>query len=195
MKKVLLLATIILFAIALTGCQNRQQTNKENQIQKPDQPELQNQVNNPPEELKAWKTFENEEMGYEIKYPPGWFVVKDACCPPYPTLAFLNNYSATSAEHAAHQMDQGVYSMEISCLYEGKIEDIGELQGRDKDEKKQLLKVNNLNAVKFSSDQIPGDSSQQIITYYIVNGEKGCRLTFSSDCPSCDNIIQSFQFK
>ncbi len=146
-------------------------------------------------DLSGWKTYDNGEYGYHIKYPKDWFFVSDYCCPPPPAAVNINNYSSKKLEHASHQLDAGVQGMEIVCLYEGKIDDIGEVQYfRNEGRASELKKVNGFDAIRFEQDRGPG-SPVGVFTYYIVDGQQGCRLTFESSCTSCEDIVSTFKFQ
>lgn len=145
-------------------------------------------------DLSDWKTYDNEKYSYQIKYPKNWFFVSDYCCPPPPAAVNLNNYSSKKLEYANHQMDAGVQGINIDCLYEGKIDDIGEVQLlRSEGKTSKMMKVNGFDAIRFEHDRGPG-SPVGVITYYVVDGRQGCRLGFESTCASCEDIVSTFKF-
>lgn len=146
-------------------------------------------------DLSDWKTYDNEKYSYQIKYPKDWFFTGDYCCPPPPAAVNLNSYSSKKLEYANHQMDAGVQGMEIVCLYEGKLSDIGEVQLlKSEGKNSKMTKVNDLDAIRFEQNRGPG-SPVSVITYYIVDGQQGCRLGFESTCTSCEDIVSTFKFK
>ena len=118
------------------------------------------------------------------------------CPPPPPTTMNFNNYSELKLGHASHQFEKDVYSLDILCLYEEVINEIGKVQPYKADSRKgENLKINGFNTIKFAGNIIPNDSSKQNLTHYIVNRTKGYRITHSGKCPSCKNVAQNFQFK
>ncbi|MCX6765755.1 MAG: hypothetical protein NT136_02240 [Candidatus Moranbacteria bacterium] len=205
MKKFKFLPMFILlvgFVFILAGCKNAKNTQTQNQngAKISGQPAA-DQVsdNQAVEEGQAdlytdWQTYKNESYNYEIKYPKNWYFLKDGCCPPPPANVTLNNYSSKKLEYAQNQMKPGVYGFDVTCLYEGNLDSIGEVKFMLQEGKSnEKLTVNGMEAIKFSEDQTPGDSSVKIFTYYITKGNEGCRIIFTNQCDVCDEILATFK--
>lgn len=196
---IVLLAGLVLFA---AGCQKKSgETGSSGQnVQNKEEIKIETEIEAQNAEkarvdLSDWKTYNNEKYNYQIKYPKDWFFTSDYCCPPPPVAVNLNSYSSKKLEYANHQMNAGVQGMEIVCLYEGKIDDIGEVQYfRNEGVKSELKTINGFNAIRFEQDRGPG-SPIGVMSYYIVNGQQGCRLGFESTCISCEDIVSTFKFK
>ncbi len=75
-----------------------------------------------------WQIYKNEKYGYSLRYPTEWYFLEDACCLPPPVYVVLNNYSTKQNEYASNQMKEDVYGVDITCLYEGRLDEIGEVQ-------------------------------------------------------------------
>lgn len=146
-------------------------------------------------ETADWKTYKNEEHKYSVKYPKEWFFMKDACCPPPPAFVSLNNISENKKEFAKRQMEKSAWNFDISCLYEGNIDEIGEVKSeRGEGESGTELKINGFEAVRFTKPIYPGSKDENVITHYIVNGEEGCRIIYSDKCAVCGKILSTFEF-
>lgn len=146
---------------------------------------------NPPD----WIPYTNQKFKYQIEYPASWYFLKDACCPPPPALVVFNNYSDTKAEFSAKQFEPDVYGLNILCIYEGKLDDIEEVQSQKSEGiENETKKINNFDTIIFTKDQTLGDSTIQVKTYYIVDDNQGCRITYDTSCPKCQRIAESFKF-
>ena len=147
------------------------------------------------DEIADWKTYSNEEYNYEVKYPKDWYFLKDACCPPPPTGITLNNYSDKKSEFSQHQFEKGVLNFDILCLYEGKLDEIGEVKLlKEEKVEYEYLTINGAEAIKFVKNRVPNQSEEKAISYYIVNGNSGCRIIFSSKCAICNQMLSTFRF-
>lgn len=196
--KIIVLSSLAIFILA--GCQNKNNSTVSNtQDNKGDvgKIETENKAQNNEKnqfDFSKWKIYKNEKYDYEIKYPKEWFFVNDYCCPPPPSAISFNNYSSKKMEYASHQFDPGVQGIEIVCNYEGKINEIGEVQYfRNEKIKEEEKKINNFNAVRFEQESNSG-SSITTISYYIVDGRQGCRLNFENTCMVCEGIVSTFAF-
>lgn len=200
-RKLILAVLAIGIAITLSGCKKEtgtqsttvQDTNKEAIVsQEKSSVKLEETKDL---SLAGWKTYTNPKYNYEVKYPSDWFYMEDACCPPPPGGVNLNNFSAKKDGYAANQTKSEVYGIDFLCLYEGRIDDIGEVQlQRSEGIENELTKINGLDAIKFTKNVVPGDPSKKVLTYYIVDGMQGCRSTFTDDCDECSEIISSFKY-
>jgi len=203
MKKTELLAVLLLIAgiTLLSGCVKKSSESQTaptgvQPVSDDQAAEVQENVAPAQEDSFAgWQTYKNDKYGYEIKYPGDWYMMKDPCCPPPPTAANFNNYSTKKAEYAAHQLEEKVYGFDILCLYEGKLSDIGEVKSYlDEGASHKYVKVNKSDAIMFSHNIYPNNPGEKVISYYIVDGTQGCRLTFSTKCPVCENILSTFKY-
>jgi hypothetical protein len=197
-SKIIISILFVGAALVISGCQKQgseidlsapQEEKEKTEI------EIQTQGAKEPEtDLSGWKTYNNEARGYRLKYPDDWFFVDDYCCPPPPAAVNFNNYSSKKLEYATHQMEEGVQGIEIFCGYEGVIDDIGEVQYfRDEGLEGGLKKVNGFDAIRFKQSRGPG-SSVSVVSYYIVDGQQGCRFVFEDTCALCENIVSTFSF-
>ncbi len=199
MKNKLFLVTILVCSLFLfVGCQNGDQNQvsvSENSSSEENQ-QIQNDQAKPSEEISNdWQIYKNEKYGYQIKYPNDWYFMEDACCPPPPASVNLNNFSSKRSEYSANQTKNEIYGIDILCLYEGSLDEIGEIQNlKDRGAKAENTTVNSHSAIKFAKNVVPGDNSEKAITYYIVDGQQGCRITYTDKCPVCEKITQTFQF-
>lgn len=203
MKKFLISIAIIVSVFVFSGCQKEKAAvPKESQPPVPqvleNKDRLVEEVKNGDEnkaDYSGWETYNNEKYKYQIKYPKSWFFMKDYCCPPPPASVNLNNISDKKAEYAARQTEPGVQGINIDCLYEGKIDDIGEVQLQKKEGKSfETKKINGFDAIVFNEDRGPRQP-MPVFTYYIVDGKQGCRITYDGGCTSCQDITNSFNFQ
>lgn len=198
-QKMALIVLVILLGLTV-GCKKKSGEDQ-SRMTTPESPAIQesggaNFPVSPPEDIGSWQAYQNGEHGYSVKYPSSWFFLEDACCPPPPGYVVLNNYSTKQVEYASHQMEEGVQGVHFSCLYEGKIDDIGEVQHLKKEgESSRELKINGFDAIRFERDMVPGDSSVKSVSYYVVDGEKGCRLGLNTPCDTCEQIVSTFVFE
>ena len=201
--KILTLFVIIVSIFLFSGCQKEKTiTSKESQapvsqvLEEKNQPaETVESGNKNKADYSGWETYSNEKYKYQIKYPKGWFFMKDYCCPPPPASVNLNNISDKKAEYAARQTEPGAQGINIDCLYEGKIDDIGEVQLQKKEGKSfEMKKINNFDAIIFNQDRGPGQP-MPVFTYYIVDGKQGCRVIYDGGCESCQDMVNSFIFQ
>jgi len=200
-KKIFPLIIIAVSVLIFSGCQKSKiSVQNDNQIQpspvKENKAETADEVNNGEEntDYSGWQTYTNEKYKYQVKYPSGWFFMKDYCCPPPPASINLNNISDKKAEFAAKQINPGTQWIDIDCLYEGKIDDIGEVTLQKQEGKQfETKKINGLDAIVFSQDRGPGQPVA-VFTWYIVDGKQGCRLGHESGCTFCQNIVNSFNY-
>lgn len=205
MRKNNFLLTAILtasFVFVLSGCNKTpdSQTQNQNQTGISGKPEVAQVSKNQTAEkdeaglFKDWQTYKNAKYSYEIKYPKSWYFLEDGCCPPPPGYVTLNNYSGKKAKYAANQIKPEVFGFDITCMYEGKIDDIGEVQLMLKEgEESQRLKVNGMDAIRFIKNRIPGDETEKIYSYYIIKGAEGCRIIFTNQCDICADILSTFK--
>ena len=146
-------------------------------------------------ETADWKTYRNEEYKYEVKYPENWYFLKDACCPPPPTGITFNDYSDEKSELSKHQLEEGVFTFDILCVYEGKLDEIGEVKLlKEEGVEYEYLTVNGAEAIKFVKTRIPNQPEEKVISYYVVKGNSGCRIVFSSKCIICNQMLSTFRF-
>lgn len=204
MKNLITATTVFVALFLLAGCQKDSEIktsvpanipSKEIAKINENQPVQNNQVA-PSETVPGdWQTYKNEKYGYQVKYPDGWYFMEDACCPPPPAFVSLNNFSSKRSEYSANQMESDVYGVSILCLYEGSIDEIGEVQSyQEEGLTGENTTINSSPAIKFERNVVPGDDSENVITYYIVDGQQGCRVTYTDKCPVCDKIVQTFVF-
>ena len=210
MFKFLLVGLVALFL--LTGCNKEFKESSDNMNKASDAPkaggvpqvdykkptpikvDTQKIVHNP-KDTAGWKEYKNDKFGYAVNYPKEWYYTKDTCCPPPPANVSFNNYSEKMLEYAKRQFEKGMYNFDILCLYEGNIDDIGEVKlYREERVESEKFEINNSKAIKFTKDGVPGDSSEQIFSHYVSNGASSCRITYTSRCPSCEKILSSFQY-
>jgi len=209
MPKLLLVGLAVLFL--LTGCNKEVKESGDNMNRAGDVPRASDapQVNykkptpvkdvqkiaHNPQDTAGWKEYKNDKFGYTVNYPKEWYYTKDMCCPPPPASVSFNNYSEKMLEYAKRQFEKGMYNFDILCLYEGNIDDIGEVKlYREERVESEKFEVNGSKAIKFTKDGVPGDSSEQVFSYYVSNGASSCRITYTSRCSSCDKILSSFQY-
>ncbi len=132
----------------------------------------------------SWKTYSNPTYGYSVMYPSGWFYTPDACCPPPPTYVMFNNVSSTFFEYTAKQLEPASCNFQVLCLYEGALDDIGELQARVADgETYAEVSINGYPAAQVSDG-----------TYYVVDGTNGCRINSMGSCNEISTMLNSFSF-
>ncbi len=204
------MSLMALICLVFSGCFQEEKTPKKNsqldqaarpapaesaEINKPNNSANQNESAENSAGNEEWVFYTNEKYGYQFKYPSDWYFLKDGCCPPPPAAINFNNYSDTQEEYATHQFEKDVYGINVYCNYEGSVDDIGEVQLQKKEgAKNETKKINGFDAIIFSKDQTPGDSSVRVKNAYIVNGQQGCRITFDTNCAECPKILESFKF-
>ncbi|HPN96886.1 MAG TPA: hypothetical protein PLK35_03920 [Candidatus Moranbacteria bacterium] len=201
--KILFSVAVVMAVFVFSGCQKEElNTNKDNQTKHPEMTESEAEIKNETGDkneanldYSVWQAYNNEKYAYQIRYPSDWFFLKDNCCPPPPASVNFNNISDKKEIFVQKQTDPKTQSISIDCLYEGKIDDIGEVALQKQEGKTfENKKVNNFDAIVFNKDRGPGQP-MAVFTWYIVDGQQGCRLTYDSNCTVCRSIISSFNFK
>jgi len=205
MKKIVLLTFAVLFLSALAGC--GMQKNKiseppisavpsENKMekQKPNSSEIDGQFEDT--SMENWQSYDNTAHGYSLQYPPNWFYLEDACCPPPPAFVNFNNVSTKMSELGEAQATQGATdSIDILCIYEADLDQIGEVRSfKDEGAENEPVQINGFPGIKITTPAGP-DSDLKVLTYYLSNpGTSSCRITFRDSCQECSKILQSFTF-
>lgn len=196
-KNLFLILLVILVAVALAGCKKKTDTQTTTTLETTEETISENDSSNQSFGLqpKEWQVHTNEKYGYKVKYPLDWFYMEDACCPPPPAFVNFNNISSKKLEYSRRQTEEGVKGIDFLCMYEGKIDDIGEVKAyKEEGVAGELTKINGFDAIKFTRNVVPGNDSKNVLSYYIVDGTQGCRSTFTDDCDECTKIISSFKF-
>lgn len=196
-KKIIILLVLIFSVFAFSGCGKKEEKAldlekvKENiQVD-----QSQKEMINADSEIAGWKEYKNEEYGYSVRYPAEWFFMKDACCPPPPAFVSLNNISEKKIDFTSRQLEKGAWNFDILCLYEGDVNSIGEVKSqKEKGVSNTEVSINGFDAVKFTENIYPGNDKENVLSYYIVDGKKGCRVVYSDKCTVCDRIVSTFKF-
>jgi len=198
MKKKIVISLVLIFSVfAFSGCGKKEEKTLDLEKAKEDiqVSQSQKEMINADSEVAEWKEYENKEYGYSVKYTIEWFFMKDACCPPPPAFVSLNNISEKKVEFTSRQLEKGAWNFDILCLYEGKINEIGEVKSqKEEGVSNSELSINGFDAIRFTENVYPGDNSENVLSYYIVDGKKGCRIVYSDKCAVCDKIISTFKF-
>ena len=147
--------------------------------------------------IKGWNTYSNEEAGYSIKYPKGWYLYSDGA-------VAVTNYDRETAPGRGYAGEKGIFKVEIFPLEnkDGKpLENW--LVDRSKEEQEgqfppeviseEEIVINGINGIKREDK-----ATFLLATFYFPKGDivflVTCGLDYEGNKDYCNSIVSTFEF-
>lgn len=148
------------------------------------------------DELVDWQEYNNDRYGYKVKYPAGWYFIKEGYSPPPPATVKLSSISNPYPSAAVELL-----SMEISvdAALGRTLDNYEEITSlKSQYYKETRLTVGGEPAAKIA---VPDPNSSEPISVYIQHKDRIYRIVWGDNTDSFvqnrqlfDKILQSFIF-
>jgi len=138
----------------------------------------------PAPDIAKWKTFTNTAYGFQIKYPPTWYVNQGSFFPPPPATTKFSTYQATSAPRVLGNKDAEVWISVADTT------SLAEMQDLQKKGYKQTSAVFASRLAVRYTDKAPHHGIYDVV--YTMGGRHEFRLHLSAATHDFDALFALF---
>lgn len=135
-------------------------------------------------DTSEWETYRNEELGFEVKYPSGWFVDKDIITSYDRTTITDDKLEAFKADRVKFELNSGSLCSDtfVSNCFSAIDDYIKEDDGLTKRLSVAYITQDGVNGV-FIESEISGiaDTVSQITTAYFISESVGYSISYYGD--------------